>query len=368
MDFLPNRARPLRLALIPPTFPRNVNMWARPTNSTLASYPPNRNSRARQVGRSIMDRIKRRSTVQKVLRATKIALRRNGRTALALSNKQRVGRQIPISGGESKSFFTLKRPNKTKIGKLEYLKSTVVNNSAVRTTSLIGKQTSMNLVTCFDTADVSSLFTAIGITGKTARLILHSIHAESLITNCENSNARIYLYDIIARRDVQTGYVDPTSVFQAGFADASTGGSAANYLVPGVTPFGNHRFTEWFKILQTTEIILSPGATHTHVVHYAPNRLQSHEIDSATSAGCIAGLTVYTMLVVHGTPMNDSVTKTDVTLGPMNLDIVRKEMMSYSYAHQNYASDTITNSLNLTFAVGGETINDDGVVQADTNS
>jgi len=276
-----------------------------------------------------------------------------------VSFKAAVGAQVPTGGGDSLSSFRRFHKNRTKIGKLEFTPSIIINNSGFRKEAPTGQQESVLIGTYYTDTDVNQHFALIN-NAASAKIFLQSVHGESLITNQCNVNARVTIYDVIARRDSSGGAVDPDTVFKLGMAD-NTGGSAAQYLIPGVTPYENPRFVQWFKILQTTRVILSPGQCHNHTVNYAPNRMFSHEISTSVLSSSIGNLTVYSFMVFHGTPINDITTQTQVSTAHIALDVVQKESYHFKYADINTGYASITQSLPTAFTVAGATMQDDGV-------
>lgn len=300
------------------------------------------------------------------------ALKRKGKTLLA-QKRQLKGRQINLAGGESKSMFTLVKFTKpvSTYKKLGFTPNCVVRNFAARLGSTIGVQNAQLIGTYFDATDVQNAFTAQGLNAaaqSAAKIMFQSIHSRAMLNNCHNANCHITIYDVLSRRDGGALNVDPVTTFKAGLVDAQ-GGAAANYATPGTSPFANPRFTECYKVLKVTDVVLSPGATHTHHVHYAPNRLISEErLVTNGSVGPLGGVTVYSFIVFHGTPENDVTTKTQVSLGQSDLDLVLVEELKYLYNSHTYANNSIVNSLPLTFTVGGNTMNDEGVVQTDATA
>jgi len=302
----------------------------------------------RQVGRSLkrkFQEIKSESKAKRVKREFKSA--------------PTIGVQLPTGGGDSMSRFFLKRNNTTKIGKLELVPQVIINNSALRTESQIGQQNAVLIGDYYTNLDVNLHF-ALANTSNSAKVLLKSVHGESLITNQENVNARITIYDIMSRRDGAAGASDPYVAFRDGFLD-STNGAAGDFVVPGATPFSNPRFVEWFKVLKTTNVILSPGACHSHVVDYKINKLYSHEVTNLTTSSCLAGVTLFTMIIYHGSPINDITTQTQVSLSHIALDVVQKESYHFAYAAVNNAVSDINQGLPLSFTVAGATMQDDGV-------
>lgn len=360
LNYLPRR---LRL-----TQPNNLSsMWR--NNSTFASnatVPYTRNSRIRSVGQSVVKRVQNRLQVQKVLRATKHALarqRRLGGVSRTLFATARKGRQIPAGGGgESKSFFTHKRKNYTKIGKLELSDSTIGRSNGFASQTTQGVQTATNLSELFDATDVDAMFTAAGIASdpsqNSASLFIKDAHATAFITNAESTNVHFSIYDLKSSMDGGTLNTDPATVFLAGYADA-VGGAAANGTLIGSSPYTNPRFVQCYKILQETKVILGPGQTHTHNIHYELNRMYNHEKNriNGVASGPVTGISYHCMIVQHGTPVHDATTETIVTIGLSKLDIVLCEQLRFKKDDQGYPTNSLTTTL-VTNATGEQMVPD----------
>lgn len=271
----------------------------------------------------------------------------------------------PLGGSVSK--FTCMRPKK-KLGNTDKLTSIqpYVDNSAGRITSLIGKQEGALIQTNFNPGDIVNLFNSAlgGTAGKSTKMLLKSVVAESFLTNMENVPLNYTIYDILPKRDGNGTVVDPISAFRAGFAD-SGGGAAANYLVPGVDPYMDPRFNEYFRIVERTTGTLLPGNVHTHKVYYEPNYIISNEVSTWT-VDFIKALTHFTMIIIHGTPENDSTTKTQVSLSAANISYVTKRKLTGKMLWLAAQAMTATNNLPLSFTVGAEILNEfTGVAQAE---
>lgn len=269
--------------------------------------------------------------------------------------------------GGTCSSFRLIRPRK-KLGNVDKLTAIqpVVNCQGGRVTSLIGKQEGGILLAELTPADITSLFvnTFGAVPNKTSKCLLKSCVSETMFTNMENVPLNYTLYDIIPKRDGNTTIIDPIACFRNGFGDPS-GGAAANYLVPGVDPYMNPRFNEYFKVVQRTEGTLLPGNVHTHRSYYEPNYIISDEVNTWT-VDFIKNLTHYTMIIIHGTPENDSTTKTSVSLSAANIDFVTKQKWTTKALLFAYQGQTVTNNLPLAFAVAAEVMNEfTGVAQAE---
>lgn len=312
-----------------------------------------------ELGRSLGKRIIQAGRDWKSKRSSQQDVKRQVKKEASTRILSSEGNQIPTGGGDSRSFFSIYKPKKSNISKLELTKSIVVNNSFQRVEAPIGQQNYAIIGDYYTDGDINLQFTAVS-GAVSSKLVLKRVRGESLITNQENVNARITLMDVMARRDGAVLAPNPGEAFRLGFADNSTG-TVTDYQVPGTNVYGNPRFLEYFKVLKTTEVILSPGAVHSHVVNYVPNKLFSHEVTSFTTPTSVANLTLYTFIVFHGSPINDITTQTTVSLSHIALDIVQKEQYEFQYAHLSSAVADINQTLPQVFLVAGATMQDDGV-------
>jgi len=271
--------------------------------------------------------------------------------------------QVIAGDGDSKSSFTLAKTSKQVIGKLskEMTPSIVYNNSAQRLEITEGLQSSAIIGDYFTDTDVGLTFTAQGATALSTKLFIKSCHSEMMIKNQENTAARLKIYDVICKKDTNATTTSPYQAFVAGFADAGTGGTAAAATYVGATPYDNARFTSFFKILNSTPVTLSSGATHTHTVNYAPNRMVSNEDATDVGGSGIGGLTVYSLLVYHGTPINAIDTQTEVTTSPCALDVVQSETYKYLYVHVGSQVADWNNGLDAALSSAGAVMTDIGV-------
>lgn len=271
----------------------------------------------------------------------------------------------PDGAGGSFSDFKLVKARKGPPASMDINDHEVVRNSAARITSSIGKQYGAVLATFFDKSDLEAMFTNTlsGSFNKTFKIMVKAVVAETLITNQRNSNARFTLYDIQAKIDGNSTVTDPFSAWTSGIDDNEQG-TATDYLIPGASPYSSDRFNEAYRVLKKTDVVLSPGATHCHRVYYAPNNLVSANV--SYKSGAVGGLTNYVMVIFHGSPMNDSTTTTDVSLGAASLDYVTKERLTYQAWLYGSKYSTMTQTIPTSFGVGGRVMGDDGDVEADT--
>lgn len=285
--------------------------------------------------------------------------------------KKRKGRQIEVPGGESKSYFSWvnnKKPQLKGMLKESTAPQFVVGNSAVRLTSLTGKQEAYQTGIYFGQTDLDTMFTNVfgGSPNVTSKIVLGSVHSETIITNAENCNARIKIFDIVCKAGDFSTMTGPEVAFEAGGVDAG-GGAAADYLIPGFHPTNVPRFTEFFKIEQETSIVLSPGATHIHNTHIAPNKVMS-KLQTQYNNANVPFLTRFTMLLWYGTPVSAVSDPTEVSLSAINLNVVTTKSYRYKLVYYPFTNCDAVNSLDLALTGGGEVMNEDGVVQVETSA
>lgn len=283
--------------------------------------------------------------------------------------KTRRGRQQPLSGGDSCSYFTKKAKPTSKVVKMakDLPRTSLVNNSSGRIECAVGAQAYTLIGDFFTDTDVNLghqiiVGNAAGAAQST-KTVFEYVHSECMVTNQENVNARIVIYDVICRKDTDSVVTDPITAISTGYNDIG-GGAITDSIIVGSTPYGIPRFTEYFKVLQQTEVTLSPGACHVHKVHYAPNRLISKLISARIAGSGIGGLTIFTFIKFHGTPINDISTQTQVSTAPISLDWVNhEEYIVKSVQYSNSAID-VNDALPAAFTVAGNVMQDDGNEQA----
>nr|QGF19387.1 hypothetical protein [Antarctic circular DNA molecule] len=285
------------------------------------------------------------------------------------------GRQIPegVGSHESKSYFKLSKPIIRDAG-LGFLgKNTVGRSSGFSLASTQGKQSAALLGTYWSAEDVINAFGAVGETTATpayrsAKAILLGLSAKALIVNSQTTNVHFDIYDVLHKTDSSTNSPDPATVFLAGNVDVN-GGAAVDATIPGTSPYSNPRFLSNFKILQKTSVILPAGAIHTHNIRYDINKVQSFEriYSSGVSGNAgLAGMTVSSFIVQHGTPVHDGTVETIVTIGVTKLDVVLMEELTFKQSVREYSFNSLTTSL-VTNITPEQMIAEGPVDQADTS-
>ena len=214
-------------------------------------------------------------------------------------------------------------------------------NSAGRLTSPVGAQNYSITSTVFGASDMAALIYSSTTIGRTQRVLLESCTSSTLYRNQSNNDAYLTLYDICARRDMNASDTNnsPNVAWYAGTADT---GAVTLSLAVGATPFNSPKFTQFYKVVKVTHIILPAGGTHDHRVNISPMRLVNNEIFQDSQN--VGGLTYFTMAVFYGAPVNDATTKTNVSIGSTAIDYCQTKQYRYTYMQDsttsNYQSST----------------------------
>lgn len=256
-------------------------------------------------------------------------------------------KQIITAAGGSISIFKM---GMRKLHPSFYKTATNVNlvNGSFRVTAAVGKQLVANLVVPFAATDMSVMRTQVNAQ-PTARVCYKESYSTIQITNQDNGNVLITLYDVLAKR---SGVADPLATWQAGTA---AGGSALQQTVVGAEPTSCARFNDYWTVKKVYQFYLGAGQSHCHILKYNPNMQIPGEIQDVTTF--IAGLTHGCMMVVNGAPYNDSTTKTQVSSGGCAVDAVVSIQYKYTYISDTTDFLTTNNAL-PNFTIGENIMNE----------
>lgn len=280
----------------------------------------------------------------------------------------------PIS--ESSFSHKLKFPRQlTKHERNMFSPNFYSTNQSYRLTTGLGLQNAYGLIKWNSVSDINQMFTVINnnynvvntstsnIQGQlTQKLYLKDLRGDIMITNQTNDVAQVYIYDVIARRDMpgSGAYTDPWTAWQQGSADsAATSGGTNAYEIIGTTPFQTAGFTEWYKVLKITDINIHSGGHHKHQFKLKSKRFINQEVlNEITASGVVGQFQLFTMILVHGFPLNDLDTLSEITTANIALDIVWKKQYEYYVIQQQRNLQTYVNNMNSSLADGPAIIND----------
>lgn len=302
---------------------------------------------------SALSSLRRRRPSSFTGRANRARLLRKGLTALRRRTRTRTTTRRKLNqralnlgtGGSFSKFFYGKRLLNPTLRTL-YKKTnknywTVSDSSTIECST--GFQDFITPLTLFRHADLETLMGMMPqTTNNTNRVNFESASAELQISNMRNSNTRVVIYDIIARRDTDDGYITlPEDALNAAITNQGGAGDKTDF---GISPFTLDVFTQYFKVLKMTHVLLSEGQTHIHRVHYAPNKVLSEQVVKNTDSN-IRGLSCFTMIHTFGTPCNDYDTHTTITSTSVRLDIVWKKTYRFGFISNEYTRLELNNNL-----------------------
>lgn len=157
------------------------------------------------------------------------------------------------------------------------------------------------------------------------------------ITNQDNSTCQMFIFDIVTKKNVNRS---PWGVWESQFNTTQSymtppettyvygGGTipaigAAYATVPGQLPTQQFEFNKYFKVLNKTRVIMSPGETHIHKKY--SNKIRVIDCDLTDSYVSMAGISEYTLIISIGFPANDATNKlTEINYQTTKLDVIQR--------------------------------------------
>jgi len=210
-------------------------------------------------------------------------------------------------------------------------------NSSTRLTAGSGVQGYKTMSQTYNATDLATLFQS---TNNTCRTIIESVTENNLYRNQSNNDCFLTIYDVIARRDLSSvsGLAQDYLPDGAWFSGApDTGMLSSQTFDVGATPFAVPKFTQYFKVVKVSHIILPAGGCHNHRIHYEPNRMLSREVINDSNQN-VKDMTMYSLAVIYGAPDNNLLGST-VSSGSAVVDFVQTKQYKWTYL-----SDAVTNN------------------------
>lgn len=222
-------------------------------------------------------------------------------------------------------------------------------NLAMQLKSPIGEQNIVDAMQIFGPS-LATVYTG----DKISRVIYQKASGDLTLNNIYLSNAYVIIYDIFARRDSASGSIStPSLSWSQGDVDESATGA---YKKLGSTPWQSECFNQFWEVKQVTNVVLAAGATHVHKV-----RLNLNKVVSAARAqynnGMLGGITYWCLIEVHGSPANDTVTQTQVTVGAGGLNIIADQEQVLRQLNKSTPTITTTNTLLTAFSNAEQVVN-----------
>lgn len=202
---------------------------------------------------------------------------------------------------------------------------------------------------------------------RTFRYLVEQATHDFRMTNQDNGNVEIHIWDLAVKRDTNTA---PVAAFVNGLNDMISGGGTLTQttMPPGVFPQQSALFNAYYKVMKHSRIILGQGQSHSHYVKMRPKRMFNSELLTEGNIS-LKGFTVHTLIQVIGMPQNDSTTKTQVSLGGAAVDIAVTKTIKYRWSDDDKNNAVFNLSIPQSFTVGESVMNiGTGTVTAQTQA
>jgi len=178
---------------------------------------------------------------------------------------------------------------------------------------------------------------------KRLRIILWDVKSNNNITNSEYTTSYVSIYEIEPRFHMTLeSTFGPTTLWKQGIEDMYGGTVNPQTGVYNV-PFESPMFVHFYKVNKIIKFALGSGQSHEHVSTYHHNKKLFGAIPGVYEI--VHGMTNMQMIVVSGTPINDSTNKALVSTSTCALAIVRRSTRNFTYAPQNRARYQYTETL-----------------------
>jgi hypothetical protein len=211
----------------------------------------------------------------------------------------------------------------------------------------------------FTANDLATIFNDVSGASANGRLYFDSCIGSVMVSNAYLSNCTLDIYDLELKIDVASAsYSDPLLAWAAGDVLA---GASLEYKKLGASPLESDLFKNIFKIAKKTRVVLGAGQQHKHAIKIQVRKTipRARPVLMA-NAGYFAGITYCTMIVHHGSPANDTVTQTQVTVGASGLNIVYEK--AYTFREMVKELETVYDHSGLitAFTTAEQVVNEGG--------
>lgn len=226
---------------------------------------------------------------------------------------------VGVAGPGSESQTKYPWHPKSKSAKLVAQQTYIGTAVGAILTTAIGLQNFVNVVPIHNINDINAMMGLAGVT-KEQKMLFNSFRTECEFANPLNINQRIKIWDLEVKRDfTSAAVVDPLTFLRLCQGDITGGTATSDTEIIGFDPNDSMGFLEYFKIVNCTEVLLSPGQVHYHRVTGGPNKMLDSEINKYSTSG-IKGFTRWVLLQLIPQIANDSVVTTQVSTcaGRMN--------------------------------------------------
>jgi len=233
----------------------------------------------------------------------------------------------------------------------------------------VGRQAVNDASVSFDQFNLQQLYARLPVTDLSGnlnrRMLLDRFNSETTFSNGTNASCYVHVYDVMAKHDidsVDTSLISPAVAWQSGELQQ---GNTVGVNLLGTEPKKAELFKQHYKILQHTKHFMKPGDIHKHHVSINFNKFVN-EARIANSKS-FSGMTIWTMIVCHGTPGQDDTPITPVvstTAGVINM--TQTTNYSYRWTQDKQNSNAVNGTLLQPAAL--EVVQEDGDIDVVTNA
>lgn len=271
-------------------------------------------------------------------------------------------RQVGTGGSISKYSYGRRRMRRTLYILYRALaKQYFQTNSTLQLHPDLGCQSWTTVNSTFDWNDLDTVRALVPNNNETTKWCAESCSSEIQLSNLTDTNTRIVIWELIARRDLSSSnqYTTPTESFSNWSGDEGES-LASRYM--GFNPLTLIAFTTYYKVLKKTHILLAAGQSHSHRTYFAPNKVINNELLSENNIG-YKGLTTYTMIQCFGVPASKTSDLSVTTITRPKVDVIVSKFYRFGaiansqttlHAHNNItapANDADISTINV--ATGG---------------
>lgn len=220
-----------------------------------------------------------------------------------------------------------------------------------RRTSVFGKQT-MHTYSMLDNGQLNQIIQTIPQITSAAlidsgKLYVEDVKLTQTYTNVDLATCYLTIYDLVPRFNIPLTTpipMSPENAWDKGLEDQATVPAANdNYLDPYSKPFASQLFCLFYKILKVSTIELQQGQSHCHNVTHNIHKPWYGQMSDIFFWH--RNHSKFTLSVFTGTPINDLTSKSLVSTSSCAIDIVSKQIVSYTYAAVQRTIRSSQNSL-----------------------
>lgn len=220
-----------------------------------------------------------------------------------------------------------------------------------RRTSVFGKQ-AMTTYSMLDNIQLNQIIQTIPqITSAalidTGKVYIEDVKLTQTYTNVDLATSYLTIYDIVPRFNIPLTTpiaMSPENAWDKGLEDQSLVPALNdNILDPYAKPFASQLFCLFYKINKVTTVELQQGQSHCHNVTHHINKPWYGQMSDIFFWH--RNHTKFTLSVITGTPINDLTSKSLVSTSSCAVDIVTKQIVTYTYAAVQRTIRSSQNSL-----------------------